>query len=147
MKRCRICLEEKTLAEFTANNQTKDGLHTMCRECLSLHKKEDYKNKWFRYQNRLKKHQCKKAGIIYDLDEEYLKSIFTENCPVYQTPFVLFDKRHPNSPALDRINPKKGYVKGNVAYISSRANRIKYDADPKELRLIADWVDKAVDTH
>ena len=43
---------------------------------------------------------------------------------------------HPDSPSLDRINPKLGYIKGNVRVISSRANLLKSDATPEELRLV-----------
>ena len=45
---------------------------------------------------------------------------------------------------MDRINPTKGYVKGNIWVISLRANRIKNDSTPQELRLIADKVEKAI---
>jgi hypothetical protein len=36
--------------------------------------------------------------------------------------------------------PAKGYVKGNVAVISTRANRIKSNATYKEIQMVADWV-------
>jgi hypothetical protein len=39
-----------------------------------------------------------------------------------------------NSPSLDRIDPTKGYVPGNVWIISQRANRIKSDAALAELK-------------
>lgn len=41
-----------------------------------------------------------------------------------------------SSPSLDRINPKLGYVKGNVRIISNRANRIKSDATADEVELV-----------
>ena len=41
-----------------------------------------------------------------------------------------------NSPNLDRIFPKKGYVPGNVRVISQRANRIKSDATVEEMRAV-----------
>ena len=46
-----------------------------------------------------------------------------------------------SSPTLDRIRPELGYVRGNVAIISMRANRIKNDATPAELRRVADWLE------
>lgn len=39
----------------------------------------------------------------------------------------------PDSPTLDRINPKRGYVPDNVWVISSRANTIKSDATACEI--------------
>lgn len=45
-------------------------------------------------------------------------------------------KPAPDSPAVDRIDNRLGYVPGNVWVISDRANRIKRDATLDELRLI-----------
>lgn len=46
----------------------------------------------------------------------------------------------PASPSLDRINPRLGYVEGNVWVISHRANAIKNDATLDEMRaLLAAW--------
>lgn len=40
------------------------------------------------------------------------------------------------SPTLDRIDPKQGYVKGNVWVVSKRANVIKNDASLEDLKAI-----------
>lgn len=45
------------------------------------------------------------------------------------------------SPSLDRLDPKQGYVVGNVAVISHRANRIKGDATLGELRKLVEWME------
>ncbi len=47
-----------------------------------------------------------------------------------------------NSPALDAIIPQKGYVVGNIAVISHRANRIKTDATLEELKKVTDWLER-----
>lgn len=47
-----------------------------------------------------------------------------------------------NSPTPDRIDNDKGYVKGNVIVISYKANRMKSNATPDEVRLLAAWLDK-----
>lgn len=143
MKTCAKCKESKPLTQFQKYTLYKDGLHPRCKSCLSDEKAEDYRKKWFKYQVRLKKAYCKKVGIPFDLTEKYLKSIWTETCPIYGVPFVRHDKKHPNCPALDRLDPNLGYVKGNVVYISSRANRIKYDASTEELKLILAFMEGA----
>jgi hypothetical protein len=65
-----------------------------------------------------------------------------DHCPILGIP--LFPRRgkqggSDNSPSLDRIEGKFGYVKGNVIVISNRANRLKSDATIKELRDIASF--------
>jgi hypothetical protein len=143
MKICRTCKEELSLELFPKSNQSGNGLHAHCKKCWSARKASDYKKRWFVYQARLKKAECKKKGLPYDLTPDYLKSIWTEACPVFGTTFVMFDKTSSQSPALDRIIPDLGYVKGNVVYISARANRIKYDATAEELRLVLKYVEGA----
>lgn len=53
--------------------------------------------------------------------------------------------RTDNTPSLDRIVPHKGYVPDNVCVISWRANRLKSDASPAELRMLADYAEKHED--
>lgn len=88
-----------------------------------------------------KKVDCKKLGIPFNLDPEYLKSIYPDNglCPVFGIEMVEggepFDR-----PELDRINPGKGYVKGNVAWICGRANNLKSDGCIEEFQCIIDYI-------
>lgn len=66
-------------------------------------------------------------------------------CPVLGIPiFYDLHKKADNSPSLDRILPAKGYVHGNVAVISERANRLKNNGSSEEHRRIADWIDANV---
>lgn len=45
-----------------------------------------------------------------------------------------------NSISLDRIIPELGYVKGNVAIISYKANTIKNNASVEELEKVLNWL-------
>lgn len=47
----------------------------------------------------------------------------------------------PNSPSLDRIDSTKGYIPGNIAIISHRANSIKSNGTADELDRIADYME------
>lgn len=49
------------------------------------------------------------------------------------------------SPSLDRIVPALGYVPGNVAVLSNRANSIKNNATYNELIAIAKWLKEVTD--
>ena len=47
-----------------------------------------------------------------------------------------------NSPSLDRIDPQKGYIKGNVQVISMHANRMKNNGNINEIQMVSNWVKK-----
>jgi len=75
-----------------------------------------------------------------------LIDIAADECPIFHTPFVWGasglgkGKTRRDSPTLDRILPELGYVKGNVAFLSYRANRIKDNGTMQEHYDIADWI-------
>jgi hypothetical protein len=51
-------------------------------------------------------------------------------------------KNRGKSPSLDRIVPEKGYVEGNIAIISQRANTLKQDASLDDLRNLVTWLEE-----
>lgn len=85
-------------------------------------------------------------NVPFDLSYEYLLSIATDECPIFHTPFewgvsgLGKGRAKDNCPTLDRIEPHLGYVKGNVAFISYRANRLKDNGTMQEHYDIADWI-------
>lgn len=80
----------------------------------------------------------KKKGIEFNL--ELTDIILPEVCPVFNKPFVYGDTDWTYS--IDRIDSSKGYVKGNIAIISNRANRAKNDLTRHELQLIIEYMDR-----
>mgnify|MGYP003680884614 FL=1 len=83
------------------------------------------------------KSRCKAKGIPFDLDVTDV--IPPEVCPVLGIKLVLHNQGrgyHSDSASVDRIDPTKGYTKGNVRVISARANLLKNDATSDELRLV-----------
>lgn len=99
---------------------------------------------WSHGQISKLKARAKKKGIPFDLTEADIQ--LPKVCPVLGIPIVLGGGNKaiekPGTPSVDRIINSKGYVKGNVRVISFRANRIKLDADPWELRAIADYMER-----
>jgi hypothetical protein len=89
------------------------------------------------------RYRAKKNGEPFDLTETDI--VVPAVCPVLDIPLQRHvggkGKTHDDSPTLDKIVPALGYVKGNVAVISGRANRIKNDASAEEHRKIANWIE------
>ena len=66
-------------------------------------------------------------------------------CPLLCIPIIVGrGKQGPNSPSVDRIDSSKGYIPGNVWIISQKANRVKSDATPEEIMLLARNLDLLV---
>jgi hypothetical protein len=97
------------------------------------------------------KRRAKKLGIPFDITVDDIRSVYPTdgNCP------ALGIKLQPNwdttggycgtSPSLDRIVPELGYIKGNIAVISVKANLIKNnETDPAIFRRVADWLEKCL---
>lgn len=85
------------------------------------------------------KARAKKKGIEFSLTLEELRSIDApSHCPVLGVEINWKGgKIGPCSASLDRIDPAKGYVLGNVWWISNRANYVKNDGTAEEHEKIA----------
>jgi len=81
-----------------------------------------------------------KKGIEFDLDQDYLYSIFPRDfkCPVFNVTMRINTR---TAPSLDRKDSSKGYIKGNVEYISLKANQMKTDASIKELKMLVSYLE------
>ena len=140
-KKCKQCLEVKEDGLFYKN---RNGLHSLCKTCYIERNKSYQKN--YRSKNRfaIRMRTCraraKEKGLPFDLTEDYLKSIWTDTCPVFGTPLNIDAlKCEANHAQLDRVIPALGYVKGNVVWLSQRANRIKDDATLEDLERLVTW--------
>ena len=98
--------------------------------------------------------RAKNNNIDFDLDADYIKSIWTNTCPILGIPLYSAvyksggnkkdykAKPETNSPTIDRIDPLKGYVKGKVCVMSYRANMIKNCGTLEEHKKIVDFLSK-----
>lgn len=91
-------------------------------------------------------HSAKKNGIPVGFASAmefatYVKSVAPAKCPVFGRRFTERGSGFsPWSPSIDKIDPAKGYVPGNVQVISMLANAMKRNATPAQLRQFAQWV-------
>lgn len=87
------------------------------------------------------KHRAKKAGIPFSLSLEDMPDI-PKFCPIFPRIKLKINKRHMGncSPSLDRIVPKLGYIEGNVAVISARANTLKNSLTLNNIENILNYI-------
>ncbi len=79
-------------------------------------------------------------GLEFNIE---LKDIhIPKKCPILKVPLICSTRY---SPSIDRIYPDKGYIKGNIAVISTLANSMKANATPKELLIFARNIKKYMD--
>lgn len=82
------------------------------------------------------------------VDHKYLTSIFPKDwiCPILGYKMEVYQSGVRGgsnlSPSLDRINPDKGYVKGNVQWVCMLANLMMSNARKEDLIRFANWINK-----
>lgn len=99
---------------------------------------ERRKTRWAKV--KIKELQCsaRRRGLAFCLEETDL--MLPEKCPVLGIKLrVGKGVQGPASPSVDRIDTTKGYVRGNVVVVSSRANSLKGSATLDEMKKIADF--------
>jgi len=84
------------------------------------------------------KQRALKKGWEFNL--EISDIVIPDTCPALGIPL---DRSHRNNyPSIDRVDSAKGYIKGNVAVISFRANSLKNNATLSEIKAIYEWMEK-----
>jgi hypothetical protein len=162
---CGRCESHKPVTEFWRNNKSKNGLQYACKSCCAIHNsdwaranpdrwktivvrsklkraKADPVLLWARHTASNAKGRARKIGVPYSLTFRDLVPIAPEFCPVLGLRLVYAERgraRHDASPSVDRLDLAQGYVPGNVIVVSWRANFIRSNATPAELRAIADF--------
>lgn len=161
-RRCKYCGNTRPKTEFREKR-------FMCKPCLSEYQdqwryknmqhcrdyRKTYKNahgeneraatlRWRREhpENELlmnARRRAKVDGLKFELVLSDI--VIPATCPVLGIELARNTSRgaHHNSPTLDRVVPSLGYVAHNVRVISWRANRLKSDATPEELRLVSEY--------
>lgn len=111
---------------------------------------EQWQSKSYEHSRRLHHalHEARKRAAFknlpFDITFDYLKSIYPADskCPALSIEMVWGggESGSRNSPSLDRTVPAKGYVKGNVVWMSLLANSIKSDATPDQVIRVGEYL-------
>lgn len=162
MKACRKCQTPKELKDFQIDNRRPDGHTNLCKPCAA-----EAANDWHHAnrESHNKKMKEWRSGQRVENPEKFVLASARRRARETNRPFALqlsditipeccpalglkltfgVGKCHPNSPSVDSLIPEKGYVPGNIAVISHRANSIKQNATPTELRNVANWLEKTL---
>jgi hypothetical protein len=136
-KKCRICNQIKKFDDFHKNKNCMFGVNTVCKKCRIPISKKQWTNKDIKkiIFDRAKTRATRKK-IIFNISLEDID--IPKYCPILG--IQLQYNSGDNSPSIDRINPKLGYIKGNVQIISNRANTIKNNASIDEIEKILHWM-------
>lgn len=96
-----------------------------------------------RYLATCARRRARNKGIEFNITHEDIH--IPTHCPILgiELKSHVGEGKHGgqnDSPTLDRIDPNKGYVKGNIQVLSHLANMMKSNATAEELHLFADWI-------
>lgn len=139
LKTCSKCRQILELSCFSSHVKNKDGLQGSCRKCNRLSSKEWNANHKDSLALKRIKDRAIEKGLAFDLE---LKDIAPpDKCPIFGFELIRNTKVSQfNSPSVDRIDPFKGYTKGNVQVISQLANAMKQNASNEQLIQFAEWI-------
>ena len=80
---------------------------------------------------------AKKYGRVCTITEKDIR--IPKRCPILNVPLVVGTM---HAPSVDRIDNRKGYVPGNVAVISRKANVFKGDMSLAQARRLVRYMER-----
>ena len=153
-KVCTKCKEHKPLSEFTKNTSAKDGLKYKCKSCEKVYGDNICRFKrWFTN----KKGQSKWNGVKFTIEptdipgvkireiKTYFKTVpswevaeYPKVCSKWgiELDWGMNGVMQWNSPSLDRIDPTKSYIPGNVRLVCQSYNGAKLNCTLDEWDII-----------
>lgn len=147
LKSCKDCKLELDTDFFSKDKGYKDGLSIRCKSCKkkkynpklaewrrdirdeALRTKDGISLRYIQDRVSLYKSRAKKSNYLYNLDSDYLLNLWKK-----QNGLCFYTKQKMHiihlefsfwSPSLDRLDPEKGYTRGNVVWALHGVNCFK----------------------
>jgi hypothetical protein len=149
---CLKCKLNKDISNFSSRSKEKyrkNTRRTVCNDCRRIAQNKNYlkykTTKPFKCRCTKIKATAKIKKVPFNLTPEHLEQIWTGKCPISGVSLYFnIDRGSDAYPELDRLIPEKGYIIGNVTWISRKMNRIKNDSSLLELKQLVEWVENNV---
>lgn len=150
--------------KHTATRRTDNGA---CTDCQAVYKRDLYGSGWRQIRNidasnaatkrwcemhpkqhwiiravsRAKK-RAELTDVPFNITVTDIENIITDRCPIFGSEFKFIGNKtsKADSPSLDKVDPLKGYVVGNIEIISMKANVIKQNATSADIFKVAEWL-------
>lgn len=131
--KCIKCEEEKEESEFLRNKK----IRKKCKKCLYCEEFENRKNKMNGTESgdlfyvrkvllKSAKIRSKVKSLDFNLTLDDLVNVKNKVCPISgQSIIYKCGVDNKRSASLDRIDPNKGYISGNISIISHEGNTLK----------------------
>ena len=163
-KVCGKCNEHQPLSEFTKRTDSKDGLRHYCKSCVKEYDDNVCRFKvWF----IAKRARSKRLGIEFTIKPEDIPGVKireTITIDKFNRKYTSWEAiEYPkvcykwgieldwgmngiqyNSPSLDRIDPTKGYVPGNVRLVRNSYNMAKLNCPPDIWDVVEKQIGRAI---
>lgn len=140
---CHCCGEYKDVSEFSPNGGTspvRNGHRSMCRSCTTQRQREHLVSlddnaklkKCMNFRFLGAKDRARQNNIPFDITLDYLIELWEHQkgkCALsgIEMTFDLKKGRTPTNLSIDKIDRKKGYIRGNIQLVCMACNQIKSD--------------------
>mgnify|MGYP001333366704 FL=1 len=151
-KNCNRCNKVKHYSLFRKRNNKygwkdiKSGIrYSYCKDCEAKSMEERCEKNPIPQMLSNSRIGAKNKNVPHNITTKDINDIWPKDnkCPVLNINFEMGYKNKKTksyAPSLDRIEPKKGYVKGNILVICDIVNRLKLDASIEDLRKISNFL-------
>ena len=134
--------ERRRAASLRHQKNNRDAANARNRTYYHSTRAQQYRDNPALYLFSVAKKRAKKFGIEFTISVADI--VVPKKCPILGTDIDVLTSNSQTGASLDRIDNSKGYVPGNVAVISRKANRVKSDASIDILEAIIAYMKKAM---
>ena len=125
--------------------------YSICKSCEKKRMEERYKKNPIPQMLSNSKIRAKSKNIPHNITTKDISDIWPKDnkCPVLNINFEMGYKNKKTksyAPSLDRIKPKKGYIKGNILIVCDIVNRLKSDAKIEDIGKVFNFYKKLIKT-